>query len=369
MRRRAAVVSAFVLWATPAAADSTKTTPVPGITHIHRWNIQVRSAMQDYHVVLAEIANPSLRFATSKHADRNHTTSWFGTTYGAYVAVNGSMFNTDFLPCGALQNGGAFWPGAWSGCNASLVLGPARAAIINNGGKLSGPWPTEAAFATDGVSGQPWLIRDGKSTAPWTAPGSINDRNARTAVGLTSTGKTMILVTVDSGRAGAQGMTGADLVLVLSEFAAYQAMYLDGTAAAAMWIGKEGGLQSVPSDAGKERTVSNSLMILPAIVAPPDAGPDVADAAMDATIDTAVADSMTTPLDAGSTGPEDPTGDAGEIADASIYEGPSEGLPTGLPGSPINSNATCGYNARGGGEWALLAIALLFVRTGTRRRA
>lgn len=371
MRLRAAVATALALWATDAAADSTKTTPVVGVTHIHRWNVQVRGAQQDYHVLLAEIGNPGLRFATSKQADKNHTTSWFGATYGAHVAVNGSMFNSAQLPCGPLQNGGAFWTGAWSGCNASIAFGPGRASIFANASALSGPWPAVASFATDGVSGQPWLIRDGKSTAPWTAPSSINTRSARTAVGITSTGKTLILVTVDAGRPTAQGMTGSDLVLVFNEFAAHQALYLDGTQAAALWIGKEGGLQNVPMEAGMERSVSNALMILPAVVTPPDAGPP--DVAADATVaDTAVDDTATPPeLDSGSTGPEDPTGDAGEVADASIYEGPTEGLPTGLPGSPIESNSACSYHARmrgGGAAWMLMGALALLLRRAARRR-
>lgn len=369
MRFRAAVAAALALFASDAAADSTKTTPVVGVTHIHRWNVVVRGAQQDYHVLLAELGNPALRFGTSKQADKNHTTSWFGATYGAHVAVNGSMFNGEHSPCGPLQNGGAFWTGAWSGCNASVAFGPGRASIFDNTGKLSGPWPTAASFATDGVSGQPWLIRDGKSTAPWTAPSSINTRSARTAVGITSTGKTLILVTVDAGRAGAQGMTGSDLVLVFNEFAAHQALYLDGTQAAALWIGKEGGLQNVPMDAGKERSVSNALMILPAVVAPPDAGPP--DVGVDAMVADASVDDTAAPPepDSGSTGPEDPTGDAGEVADSALYEGPTEGLPTGLPGSPIESNSACSHaRARGGGFMLLAALALL-LRTAARRRA
>ncbi len=372
MRLRAAVAFALALWATDAAADSTKTTPVVGVTHIHRWNVSVRGAQQDYHVLLAELANPALRFATSKQLDKNHTTSWFGATYGAHVAVNGSMFNAEFLPCGPLQNGGAFWTGAWSGCNASIAFGPGRASIFDNTGKLTGPWPAVASFATDGVSGRPWLIRDGKSTGPWTVPASINTRSARTAVGITSTGKTLILVTVDAGRPTAQGMTGADLLLVFNEFAAYQALYLDGTQASALWVGSEGGLQNVPMEAGKERTVSNALMILPAVVAPPDAGPPDAPPA-DAATDSAVTDTMTTPpvdTDTGTTpGPEDPTGDAGEVADSAIYEGPAEGLPTGLPGSPIESNSACSYGARGGGAWLMLVAIALLLRTADRRRA
>lgn len=367
---RVALVLALASFATPALAASTKTTPVPGITHIHRWDLNVRGATQDYHVLLVELGNPSLRIAVSKQADENHPTSWYGPTYGAHVAVNGSMYNAEFAPCGPVQSGGAFWTGAWSGCNASIGFGDAGASIFDNTGKLAGPWPTAASFAKDGLSGNPWLIRDGKSTAPWTSPSSINSRNARTAVGITATGKTLILVTVDGGRTNAQGMTGADVVLVLQEFAAQQALYIDGTASTSLWIGKEGGRQNIPADMGKERSVASALMILPTVVTPPDAGRDAdADATLDAALDTSVSD-VAVEIDS-STGPEDPTGDAGEVVDSAIYEGPSEGLPTGLPGSPA-SDGSCAYGAgtaRGNGSWLVALFALFAVRTAARRRA
>lgn len=341
MRIRAALAVATVLWAVPAAAGSTKTFPNAGITHIHRWDWKVAGQLQDYHVLLAEIGGTSLRYGVSREADRNHPVSWFGSAYKALVAVNGSMFNfTEHKPCGAAQSEGTFWKGAWSGgCNAAIGFGAGKAAIADNGGTLTGPWPAALSFATDGLSGTPWLIKNGVSTAPFTAPGSITTRNARTAVGITATGKTLILVTVDSGRPNAAGMTGADLVTVFTEFGAHQALYLDGTASTTLWVGKEGGLQNVPSNAGKEQLVSSALMILPPL--PP---PVVMEAGVDARVDAITADSTlvedTSVPEVGSSGPEDPTGDAGETADGTV----TEGVPSGLGGSTAE-DASCGYSS------------------------
>jgi len=373
MRRRGLIALALCLLPGTAAAESTKTTPTPAITHIHRWNVSVRGALQDYHVLLVDLTSTEQRFAVSKQADRNHTVSWYGTNYGALVAVNASFFSfADREPSGPTQSDGTFWTNATVGARTSVAFGPGRAAIFDNGGtSAKGPWPAVASFANNGVSGQPWLIRDGKQTGPWTEPASINSRNARTAVGLTGTGRTLIIVTVDAGRAGAQGMTGSDLLLVFGEFLAVQALNLDGTGSTALWIGKEGGLKNTPSELGKERSVSNALMILPSIVPPIDAG---VDASADTAADTAAGDTPVSDVvsdDTGSTGPEDPTGDAGEVADSAIYEVP-EG-DHGLPSSPAGDASGCACttpNARRATPFAGIALAIaLALRRAKRRRA
>jgi exopolysaccharide biosynthesis protein len=359
MKARTSFVIALVLWAADAKATSTKQTPVPGITHIHRWDERVQGALQDYHVLLVELADPGLRFRVSTQDDRNHPVSYFGPKYNAHLAVNASFFNfSDREPCGPTQSDGTFWTNASSGCTTSAAFGEGAMAIFDNGAQATGPWPTSVSFATDGVSGQPWLIRDGQPTGPWTSPGSINTRNARTAIGITATARTMILLVVDSGRANAAGMTGNDLILVFNEFAAHQALNLDGTGSTALWIASEGGLINKPSE-GAERSVSNALMIVPNELA--------TDAGVDATTDAPASDS--TPTDS-AIGPEDPTGDGGEVIDVSTY---NPGNPA-LPGSPAGDNTGCacevaGERSRAPSFVLALAIALGLTRRAGRRRA
>jgi MYXO-CTERM domain-containing protein len=101
-------------------------------------------------------------------------------------------------------------------------------------------------------------------------------------------------------------------------------------------------------------------MILPSIVPPMDAG---VDAIVDAPGEAAT--------DAAETGPEDPTGDAGEIVDAAIYEPVPEGDP-GLPSSPAGDASGCACslpNAGRASPFAGLALAILLFRRAARRRA
>lgn len=359
MRGATLLMLATLLVASSAHATSVKTTPAPGITHIHRTGELVRGAVQDYHVLLVDLTAPTLRVRTSKESDKGHTTSWYGTTYGAHVAVNASFFDSTHEACGATQSFGAFWTKPFGTCTNSVAFTQGAAFFFGNGGKLDA-WPASASAATDGVSGLPWLIKDGVSQAPFTDPMSINSRNARVGVGITASGKTLILVEVDAGTSSAQGMTGSDLVLVFQEFAAQQALNLDGTASASLFVKSEGGLVSKPST-GAEIAVANALVIVP--VAPPES-----DGGVDATVDGSMDGASEAASDAATSGPEDPTNDAGDPVDASSYDDPG---PQTIAHSNTdgNSGCVCRYVPAGRAPIAAwLSFAALAVAM-TRRRA
>jgi exopolysaccharide biosynthesis protein len=355
MRAREALIAGVLTLSSTveARAASSKTNPAPGITHIHRWSVNVGGARQDYHVLLVDLGDRRLRFAVTKQADRKRTTSWLGAKYGALVAVNGSMFDfADRQPCGPIQSDRVHWTNAADICRSSVAFGAeGKIAFFDNLGRSTGPWPSEiASFARDGLSGRPWLVRDGQSQEPFTEPGSIGRRDARTAIGVTASGGTAIVVVVDAGRPGkAEGMTGSDLVSVFREFSARHALYLDGTGSSALYLRDEGGLVSTPSE-GAEREVSNALVILPVAIPTPDAGPPEVgppDAQRD--------DVATSPAESevGRGGPEDPTGESGEPADPNVYETPSAALPKTGSG-PDASGCTCRH--RGGSTRSGLAL-------------
>ncbi|MGZ3419163.1 MAG: phosphodiester glycosidase family protein [Polyangiales bacterium] len=372
MRARAFVSAALISWSSAlvsesASADSTKTTPVPGITHIHRTGAIIRGAVQDYHVVLVDLASPSLRLRVTKEADRGKTVSEYGASYGAHVAINASFLEfTDHRPCGTTESFGSYWTKITSGCTPAIAFDKAIATIFDGAGKAT--WPTSVK-ATDGVSAGPWLVKNGVNQGPFTDPASINTRKARTAIGYTKTGKTLIIVAADGEQPTAAGLTGNDLLLVFNEFAAYQALNLDGTGSTALFIASEGGLQNKPSE-GKERQVANAILVVPDGDAGADASPDAADAAIDA-----APSEMGVALDTGEeSGVEDPTTDGGDPTDGSIYEGTGPGS-AALPSAARNDDATgcaCETVGRGDAEIGLLVIAGLAIaltRRGSRSRA
>ncbi len=340
----------LVLWAVAPSslAAETQTTPFSGVTHIHRTGVIVGGATQDYHVVLVDLKEPTLRMAVSAQADRNRTTSALGRLNGAKLAVNGSFFAfNDREPCGVTQAASSYWTNAYSGCNAAIAFGANNeVATVNMTGRAAGPFPAPvSSFAVEAVSGKPWMIRAGLPTGPWTDPSHINNREPRTAVGHAGGGATLILLVVDGRRTGAAGMLGNDMVTVFAEFGADDAVNLDGGGSTALWIPDESGVVNTPSG-GSERAVSNALMILPDNRLPPlvDAGSDASDAGLDSGAVGLDAGAVDAGMDPGSSG-LDASADSGH-GDGGMQEaGPgfdSAGPPAGSPPRKPPSNTPSG---------------------------
>jgi hypothetical protein len=80
----------------------------------------------------------------------------------------------------------------------------------------------------------------------------------RSAVGLDSAAHTMFLVAVDGDQQGSLGMTAAELAGFLSGLGVSDALELDGGGSTTLYVRKEGGVVSSPSD-GVERPVANQI--------------------------------------------------------------------------------------------------------------
>jgi hypothetical protein len=91
-------------------------------------------------------------------------------------------------------------------------------------------------------------------------------RHPRTAVGIGSAGRRLLLVVVDGRQEGySAGMTLPELARVMLELGARDALNLDGGGSSAMAVrGADGSVRVVnrPSDAGGERAVANALAVV-----------------------------------------------------------------------------------------------------------
>jgi MYXO-CTERM domain-containing protein len=169
-------------------------------------------------------------------------------------------------------------------------------------------------MAKNAISGKPWILKNGASTGPWTDPSHINDPNPRTAIGFTAGGAKVIMLVVDGRKAGAGGMVGNDLVTVMKEFGATEAMNLDGGGSTALFV--DTGVVNDPSD-GVERAVANAVMVLPATPPlPPDAGPDAA-------VTTTTEPTGETTETGGSPGTEGPAADSPATDEGGCHAAPS----------------------------------------------
>ncbi|MQA99046.1 MAG: hypothetical protein GEU78_01925 [Actinobacteria bacterium] len=137
------------------------------------------------------------------------------------------------------------------------VPGFARGDRVTVGWTLG--WPN----VTDTVGGNPILVREGKIV--WSDVQGRHPffaRNPRTGIGVTKSGK-VLLVVVDGRRRKAKGMTLARFARLFRDLGATWALNLDGGGSSTMVI--RGEVKNRPSD-GRERGVSSALVLL--------AGPD-----------------------------------------------------------------------------------------------
>jgi len=128
------------------------------------------------------------------------------------------------------------------------------------------------------VGGGPMLVVNGKIVAP-RGCGYLCSTNPRTGVGVTKTGK-VLLVTVDGRNPRwSVGMTLTDFANQMKSLGAVNAMNLDGGGSTTMWT-KRFGLVNKPTDCLPgicQRSVTTAILILPTDEAgPPIAAPAVA---------------------------------------------------------------------------------------------
>ncbi len=179
--------------------------------------------------------------------------SWAGGKLGverSYVVDTAGCF-----PAGLDLRGGLVLAAAPAGDEGVLVrsLRPGSAVTV----RWSPGWPG----VLDMVGGAPVLVSNGAIVAPrscWDP--AFCARNPRTGIGVTATGK-LLLLTVDGRDKGwSVGMTLVGFARQFKRLGAVYAINLDGGGSTTMWV--KGKVVNVPSD-GSVRSVSSAVLILP----------------------------------------------------------------------------------------------------------
>jgi hypothetical protein len=122
-------------------------------------------------------------------------------------------------------------------------------------------WSNGSVGAEDVVSGSALILKNGVIQYPQKCSLDLCYRNPRTVVGVTSTGRIILLV-VDGRQTGSTGLTLYELGKQMQALGAVDAANLDGGGSATMWI-KGLGVVNHPTDSSGERPVSNAIVVLP----------------------------------------------------------------------------------------------------------
>jgi hypothetical protein len=248
-----------------ARADTKVTTPYPGVTHtvLTDATIPLRA-----HLVTVDVTSQEISLYATQSSERGRTVTDFAKCTGgasgcvtSSIAINGDLFQpVGFVPDGLAIGEAAAWPDAMdTSLEGWFAFG--RPMDIN-AVSLAAPMDTTVPPSTTegAVGGRALLVHGGQVQTTFDSADPTEPfRSApRTAIGLDADGHTLFLAVVDGDQAASAGMTAAELGQWLADSGAAEALELDGGGSSALYLAKEGGLVSSPSD-GVERQVANHL--------------------------------------------------------------------------------------------------------------
>ena len=166
-----------------------------------------------------------------------------------------TTFRVEAVACAAapMPLGGGIVLAAQPGSEGSVVLNS-----LSVGETMQVTWSLGWEGVTETVGGIPLLVDDGRIVAD-RCSASLCARHPRTAIGVTSTGR-ILMVVVDGRRKGSKGVTLVKLAKVMRDLGAVDALNLDGGGSSTMVV--RGKVMNVPSD-GRERKVSSAILVLP----------------------------------------------------------------------------------------------------------
>jgi hypothetical protein len=242
-----AVVGALALQPATSRALDTWTEPYPGIRSLQR----TTPGPTSFRVLVLDLTR-EVRMRATPAAGRWQTTSDYARSAHLAIAVNGGPWDAFSQKAkGLAAGGGETWSGADGRHGAFGVARDGRAIILAAADVGAVP-----ADLTDAVSGRPLLVTDGGRAAELAAFPAWRD--ARTAIGVSSDGRSVIIATVDGRSDGAQGATLGEMADLMIEHGADRALNLDGGSSTSLFIANQGGLVNRPSR-GWEREVVNHI--------------------------------------------------------------------------------------------------------------
>jgi hypothetical protein len=229
--------------------------PNPGLRYLHR----TTTTPCHVHVLLVDLRAPGVHIVATPYDDRWSTVADVARDGGYAAAINGGFWGAFQRPRGLAAGGGELWPTAAVDPEMGFFSVDDRGRPILRAPGEEMP-EGELERIREAVSGRPILVRAGEiDAAALDSFPTANDRQPRTAVGLTEDRRNVILVVVDGRRRESRGMTLYELSRVLVELGAHDAINLDGGGSSEMYVAASGGVVNVPSRGRWEAALDEAL--------------------------------------------------------------------------------------------------------------
>jgi hypothetical protein len=280
----------------PLPAADTVQHPFRGVTYIERVETAPRALRM--HVVTIDLAAPGIAFKLSPPGGNletvRQTTLDFLLQEHAQIAINAHYFlpwpssSPDASLVGFAASNGTVYS-AFEVPRQSYALAPYAPALNIDAENHASIVHRDPAFADgkhilepvkvwNAVSGSAQIVTGGETTIPEYAPRGVlqpggpnaysNAKswyaqiNARSAIGISKDGVTLVLFTVDA-RGGSAGMSVGEVAdLLIEDYGVYQALNLDGGGSTTLAV--DGRIVNVSSDNPKGRKVGSSLTVFAA---------------------------------------------------------------------------------------------------------
>jgi exopolysaccharide biosynthesis protein len=264
VRSIVAVLVALCAW-----GAETATHPYRGVTYIERTETAPRNVAM--HIVLVDLRAPGVRFKLtgpggSRECLRQSTLDYLRQE-GAQVAINAHFFlpfpsaDEDAFLVGFAASEGRVYSGFETPAQNYAIVADApalnidrenRAAIVHRDPATEdGMGVKEKVALWTAVSGSAQIVTDGVVTIPRYGVGLVEGGpgrysaekswyeqiNARSAIGVTRDGNTVVLFTVDA-RGGSAGMKVSEVAeMLVRDYGVQQALNLDGGGSTTLAIG------------------------------------------------------------------------------------------------------------------------------------
>jgi len=256
IRLRSLIVLAAFLAATAALADWQ--TVAPGVDFQ-----EFKDTDSDIFVTRIDLTSDAIRVIASRESEHGIRVSDFAKKNHAIAAINGDYFDDKFNPIGMTVGPCGEWG------NTRRTKREAWVAISNEGearmARQGDVDPTDEpqSWMKTTISGWPALVVKCQPLSSAQLPGSdafTRSPHPRTAVGISSDGKTLYFVVADGRRTGVPGLTLAQLAAFMSvQLHACSAVNFDGGGSSAMWVSDH--IVNRPAD-GVERPVGDHLAVV-----------------------------------------------------------------------------------------------------------